>query len=77
MPKKKKPKSLRKLERAVVKQEEMSEPEMEEIDREVQEKPEETKEGLGIEEEEKEEAGIIIPTKEESLEEVEKEEEEE
>lgn len=77
MPKKKKPKSLRKLERAVVKQEEMSEPEMEEIDREVQEKPGETEEGLGIEEEEKEEAGIIIPTKEESLEEAEKEEEEE
>ena len=45
MPKKKKPKALRKLERAVVKQNEMSEPKMEEIDREVQEKPEETEEG--------------------------------
>lgn len=73
MPKKKKPKALRKLERAVVKQNEMSEPKMEEIDREVQEKPEETEDGLGIEQEEKEEAGFPLPSEEPSEEEGEEE----
>jgi len=64
MPKKKKSKSLRKLERAVVNQENVSEAEKEELDREVQEKPDETDEGLGIEQEEKEEAGLPVPTEE-------------
>ena len=75
MPKKKKSKSLRKLERAVVNQENVSEAEKEELDREVQEKPEETDEGLGIEKEEKEEAGLPVPTEETSIEDVEKDEE--
>jgi TPP-dependent pyruvate/acetoin dehydrogenase alpha subunit len=75
MPKKKKSKSLKRLERAVVNQENVSEAEKEELDREVQEKPEETDEGLGIEKEEKEEAGLPTPSEEESLEDVEKDEE--
>jgi hypothetical protein len=75
MPKKKKSKSLRKLERAVVNQEKVSEAEKEELDREVQEKPDETDEGLGIEQEEKEEAGLPTPSEEESLGDVEKDEE--
>jgi hypothetical protein len=75
MPKKKKSKSLRKLERAVVNQEKVSEAEKEELDREVQEKPDETDEGLGIEQEEKEEAGLPVPTEEPSIEDVEKDEE--
>lgn len=57
MPKKKKSKALKRLEKAVVKQEEVSEPELQEIDREATEDKTETEEGLGIEQEEKEEAG--------------------
>lgn len=75
MPKKKKPKALRKLERDIVKQEELSEPEIEETEREATEPKEETEEGLGIEKEEREEGGLPVPSEEESLEEVEEEEE--
>lgn len=64
-----KKKILKKLEKAVVKQEEVSDSEFEELEKEVQEPDTENNEGLGIEKEEKEESGYIVEESEEKDEE--------